>query len=121
MVDLAANIAAIWAATDHGRAAVCLEECQRQSLPVAGVDLVNRMGEERIEDSVIEAAGELRSVAEGVQPEANGARGEDALAGQVGVQPPGGLVFDGGANVDGPLQVARDASLMHRDGGPDHD
>ena len=38
-------------------------------------------GSERIHDAVVEPAGELRIVAEGVEPEADGSGGEDALPG----------------------------------------
>src|SRR5689334_181869 len=98
MIDLGA----ILTATHHRVAAICLQKVDGDLLFVARVDLVDDVGQEGIDDTVVEAAGKLRSVAEGVEPEADGARREDALSRHVSVQPASGFVLDGGADIDGP-------------------
>src|SRR5690349_19332585 len=112
MVDLAA----ILTAAHHRVAAVGLQKVDGDLLLVARVDLVDNMGQKWIDDAVVEAAGELRSVAEGVQPEADGAGREDTLSRHVTVEPPGGFVLDGRADIDGPSPIACGAVLAHDDG-----
>src|SRR5580765_7525929 len=109
------ELGAILATANQRIAAVGHQQVDSDLLLVARIDLVDDMRQHWIHDAVVEPAGELRIVAEGVEPEADGSGGEDALPWQMGVQPFRGLVLDGGADVDSLSQAARIAALANSD------